>query len=123
MEFSNKNIVIMYPECISNDSLIVQFYVSLPEGASKPEGAATTHVLPLATLRQVFVENGDIIEGYTSSFLLPVANISSDGSPWKHLLFGVAVVIFGFILTFLLCIGVAVYRWKQKKRQVTYIHR
>lgn len=125
-EFTNENIVLQ-SESVSNDSLTIQFYVSLPEEVSKPEDAATTHVLPLATLEEVFTENGDIIKGYTLSSSLAAANSnssvatpvdSSGESKWKHLFFGGggAVVLFGFILTFVLCLGLVVYKWKQKKR-------
>lgn len=126
MEFTNENIVLQ-SESVSNDSLAIQFYVSLPEEASKPEDAATTHVLPLATLEEVFTENGDIIKGYTLSSSLAAANSNSSGttpvnssgeSKWKHLFFGGggAVVLFGFILAFVLCLGLVVYKWKQKRR-------
>lgn len=119
VDFSNENIVVCSTHA-SDDSLAIQLYVSLPEGASKPENAATSHVLPLATLEEVFTENGDVIMGYTLSSSLATTATSSDGSKWKDLFLGggVALVTSGFILTFGLCLGLLAYKWKQKKRQV-----
>lgn len=118
VEFSIENIVV----CATNpsgDSLMIQLYVSLPGGASKPDNAATAHVLPLATLEEVFTENGDIISGYTLSSSL--ASAVSDGSRWKDLFLtigGGAVITLGVILTLVLCLGLVAYRWNKKKRQV-----
>lgn len=119
VQFSNKDVVVCSTQVL-DDSLMIRLYVSLPEGAIKPDTAATTHVLPLATLEEVFTENGDIIRGYTLSSSL-AASISSDTSKWKDLFLGggAAVIAFGFILTSVLCLGLVGYKWKQKKRQVT----
>ena len=122
MEFSSQEIVV-YSTKASADSVAIQLYVRLPDGASRPEDAATTQVLPLPTLQQVFDDDGDIIMGYTlSSSLAAAVAGSSDQSKWKHLFFGggTAVIIFGFILTVFLCFIYAVYKWKQKKRQVGF---
>ena len=121
MEFSSEDIVV-YSIHVSGDSISIQLYINLPEEASKPEGAATTHVLPLATLQQVFIENGDIIKGYTLSSSLLAATGSSGKSKWTYFFEGGAVVVsFGFVLTFLFCLSFAGYKWKQKKRQVTVL--
>lgn len=118
-EFSSENIVI-YSTHTSADSVSIQLYINLPEEARRAEGAATTHTLPLATLQQVFIESGDIITAYTLSSSLFAAISSSGQSKWIHFFGGgAAVVAFGCILTCLLCLGLAVYKWKQKKRQVT----
>ena len=120
IEFSSEDIVI-YSTHVSVDSISIQLYVNLPEEASRAEGAATAHVLPLDTLQQVFIESGDIITAYTlSSSLFADTSCSSGESKWTHFFGGgAAVVAFGCILTFLLCLGLAAYKWKQKKRQVT----
>ena len=120
VEFSSDNVVV-YSTHISGDLITIQFYVSLPEGARRPEDAATTHVLPLATLQQVFSDNGDVIKGYTLSSSLLDTISSSDQSKWRDLFFGGggAVVTVGFVL---LCLSFAAYKWKQKKRQVSHEH-
>ena len=116
VEFSIENVVVFSTDP-SGDSLMIQLYISLPGGASKPDDAATAHVLPLATLEEVFTENGDIISGYTLSSSL--AGAASGGSKWQDLfLGGGAVIIFGVILTLVLCLGLVAYKWNKKKRQV-----
>ena len=119
MEFSSEDIVVVHTgQTPSNDSLTIQFYVMLPEGASNPEEAVTTHVLPSTTLEEVFIENGDIIRSYTLSSPLAAMNTqvnSPGGSKW---LFGGAAAMITFGL-FTLCLALVVYKWKHKKRQVT----
>ena len=115
LEFTSEDIIVYSTHESSDNSITIRLYVTLPEEASKD--TATTRVLPLATLQQVFVENGDIIKGYTLSSSLLAAISSPAQSKWKHFFGGgAAVVTFVFILTFLLCLGFAAYKWKQKKR-------
>ena len=121
VEFGTENVIVCATNA-SGDSLMIQLYVSLPGGATKPEDAATAHVLPLATLEEIFTENGDIISGYTLSSSLASAAISSDGSKWKDLFLGGGAVIgFGFMLALVLCLGLVAYKWNKKKRQAAVL--
>jgi len=119
-EFSNTNVVVHSKnETAINHTLTVQLSVDLPEGASRPEGAVTTHVLPQPALEQVFNENGDLIMGFTAPQQPERSKvISSTSKPhWMPIVLGcVGSLLLVIAASGVLCFGVVVYRNKRKKK-------
>ena len=119
-EFSNTSVVVHSEnEDASNHSLTVQLSVDLPKGASRPEGAVTTHVLPQPALEQVFNENGDLIVGFTASQQPEQSSaITSTSKPhWMPIVLGCVVsLVLVIVISGVLYFGVMVYKKKWKKQ-------
>ena len=119
-EFSNTSVVVHSKnESASNHTLTVQLSVDLPEGASRPEGAVTTHVLPQPALEQVFSEDGDLIIGYTASQQPEESSAATSTSEplWLPIVLGsVGSFVLVIVVSGVLCVGVMVYKKKQKKQ-------
>lgn len=115
-KFSNTSVVVHSKnESTSNHTLTVQISVDLPEGASRPEGALTTHVLPQPALEQVFNEDGDLIKEYTASTV--VAETSDSKPLWIPIVVGiVGSVVLVAAISAVLCFSVILYKNKWRKQ-------